>query len=502
MEILKQLQVERVLITNYYASNYAGSELITLDLAQTFKRWGKDVTVASICTGSPLIDHFHSSEIQIINLIESPQSLLGQKFDLIWSHHWPVLGFCLHELEISTRYLILASLSPFEPLESLSIAANQAHGILFNSEENLNYQKSELKYDLESFVQVFPNSLPPNWLEQSPDISPKDHLQILGIVSNHIPAEISAMKSALEATGVEVKTIGIEVGQTYVTPEWIDQLDAVITIGHTVQKAMSRGIPVYCYDRFGGPGWLTTANLERAAAFNYSGRCCNRQLSPTDLLNDIVQGYSSVQQDLESLRQFALQHYNLDENTVNVLNSLSQINREFDPKKLTKTERKLCQLALRHDFVISPVVNIEHSDMGFVAIQLHTMPADQLKDRLAVFSVDGLPDKGYLFDSKQPFKFGGVALSQNSGQRIISVFATDHQAFEAQAEIGLYSPDIGQSYPSLPFSYSSRYLFQLSTLPKEQEISIYVGFLGGENLMIAKLSFLRAESGKKYMSSL
>ena len=49
-------------------------------------------------------------------------------------------------------------------------------------------------------------------------------------------------------------------------------VDAVVTIGHTVQKALSRGVPAFCYDHYGGPGYILPGNAEQAADDTFSGR--------------------------------------------------------------------------------------------------------------------------------------------------------------------------------------------------------------------------------------
>ena len=35
---------------------------------------------------------------------------------------------------------------------------------------------------------------------------------------------------------------------------------------------MSMGLPLYCYDHFGGPGYININNIEHNTYFNFSGR--------------------------------------------------------------------------------------------------------------------------------------------------------------------------------------------------------------------------------------
>lgn len=51
---------------------------------------------------------------------------------------------------------------------------------------------------------------------------------------------------------------------------------------------MSRKIFVYCYDRFGGFGWIMKGNLIDVEYFNFFGRCCNRKLNIESIKDEII----------------------------------------------------------------------------------------------------------------------------------------------------------------------------------------------------------------------
>ena len=60
------------------------------------------------------------------------------------------------------------------------------------------------------------------------------------------------------------------------TPEVLAPYDAVVTIGKTVQYALSMGIPAYVYDHFGGVGWLDEDSLEPELHWAFSGQRTDR----------------------------------------------------------------------------------------------------------------------------------------------------------------------------------------------------------------------------------
>ena len=85
-------------------------------------------------------------------------------------------------------------------------------------------------------------------------------------------------------TGDEVKRI---------TPSRIAKSDLVISIGKTIPYALVSRIPVYVYDHFGGPGYLSSQNFEMAALYNFTGRCSNRKLSAKEIFDEVIEGYAA-----------------------------------------------------------------------------------------------------------------------------------------------------------------------------------------------------------------
>lgn len=68
--------------------------------------------------------------------------------------------------------------------------------------------------------------------------------------------------------------------------------DVVISIGKTVPYCLASRTPVFIYDHFAGPGYLNAENLERAAWYNFSGRCSRTPRSAEQLATELVEGYS------------------------------------------------------------------------------------------------------------------------------------------------------------------------------------------------------------------
>lgn len=124
--------------------------------------------------------------------------------------------------------------------------------------------------------------------------------------------------------------MGINYDFRRIEPKDLRNCDAVITIGKTVQYALAMKRPVYCYDRFGGPGWLDHRNVELAAHYNFSGRCCSRRIAADEIVSEIVQGYSSARMDTDRLFSILGEDYLLNQKLDKVLEKVERLpRREF-----------------------------------------------------------------------------------------------------------------------------------------------------------------------------
>lgn len=261
--------LRRVLITNSAMSNIGGSQIVCRDLAMVLKAAGAEVTIATLAIAEPMRALCEAAGIALVSLRDTAQ--LPAEVDLVIGLHWPVVGAALLHCEVAFRHLVLVSLSPYEPVEALWAMIDRADLILVNSQENADAQRLVVA-DAHAAprLEVLPNSLPCEWFADRPP--PPQQLGTVLAVSYRGSARVAALTTALRGAGISVSEIGHLTDHRLVDPAMIDAHDAVLTIGHTAQKAMARGRPVFVYDRFGGPGWMTPDLVDRAEHFNFSGR--------------------------------------------------------------------------------------------------------------------------------------------------------------------------------------------------------------------------------------
>lgn len=326
-------KVGRALIATHNLTDYAGSEIFTLELAIELREMGWEVWVAAFLSGEPMASEFKKLGFRIVDILATDSAISNAKFDLAWIHHAPVFYelFIVHKLEAAM--VVFCSLSPFEPLEAVPANIGNLDLLLANSIENRNFITKDLGLDRDQVV-VFPNAVPTNYWDYLKEFhSPV--LRRIAVISNHPPLEVLGAATILKGNGVDVTHIGRGGTPMLMSPNHLLHYDAVITIGKTVPYCFALKVPVYCYDHFGGPGWLIEDNFDLASQNNFSGRGFLKKSAET-LTHEIVNGYRESVRMLDVYRNHAMNFHNLSKN----LELLFSQPRMPLPKQLNDTDSK------------------------------------------------------------------------------------------------------------------------------------------------------------------
>ncbi|MEE2932851.1 MAG: hypothetical protein VX941_05440 [Pseudomonadota bacterium] len=204
-------------------------------------------------------------------------------------------------------------MSPYEPFELASLVYAKPIGanLVSNSQETA--KKINSFFMNSHKIYNFNNATKDDFVEKKilPTQSFKPIESVL-IVSNHIPDELGKAAENLTKLSVKVEAFGLG-QQNYkrLSKPDIQKFDVVVTIGKTVQSAILARRPVYCYDRFGGPGYIRIDNFKTSLDFNYSGRCCRRKLEPKQLCDEIISGYNGARKDVNDLFDMGSELFNL-----------------------------------------------------------------------------------------------------------------------------------------------------------------------------------------------
>ncbi len=296
-----------ILISNQFLAARTGSELHVLTLARLFSRAGWDVTCFTLLYGHPLQADFERDGIHVVTL--GSESLLSDHYDVLFAQHRIVAEHLWNIDRISFGKVIVSALGFITSAEEPPAFYPKADGFVFVSEETRDHVRSNVALG-DMPVMVFPNYAPSEYFEVSRRLPERPRR--VCVLSNHPPRELHELAVLGPTRDIEIDLFGYETTSVEVTPELVSQYDVVVSIGRTAQPCLAAGIPFYCYDQFGGPGYITPENVARHAYNNFSGRSEQTKRSSEELLDDLMAGYAGATGGTEELRALAREEYDLN----------------------------------------------------------------------------------------------------------------------------------------------------------------------------------------------
>ncbi|MBK0329336.1 hypothetical protein I5535_18840 [Rhodobacteraceae bacterium F11138] len=290
-----------------------GSEIVAIETATYYAGLGHDVTLWAHNYADDVIRDIDKT----IRIAKEPVDITD--FDFVWSQH----GSYLENIGDAERLpdwngvLVSVHLSHFTPLEIFHhpLARKYMGARVFHAQISMDALEGPDAPQDELFL--FRNAAPARFHKQPAVRSGK--LKNILIVSNHLPDEVESATELLQAHGIQTRILGRKHEVKLITPEDIAAADAVISIGKTVQYALVSGTPVYCYDHFGGPGWLTDENAERAEYSNFNGKCCETRRTPEEICKEIIQKFDAAQAFAIKNRAYFSHRYNLERHLDEIL---------------------------------------------------------------------------------------------------------------------------------------------------------------------------------------
>ena len=308
----------KVLICTNHMASIGGSEIVALEVAECFKKNNYLVDIVANYIDSPVIEIAKNSDINLFNTDELPNPF---NYDIVWSQHQVLPILINHYIDSfnNKTFFVFAHLSPYEHLETFGLYTERllANKIFFNSEETYNQLSN---FGVPTHIsEVFYNAAPSEFICEK--YSKNEQLKNILLVSNHPPQEVlDALDILKNEHGLNIINIGVKGHIGRLTPKMIEDADAVITIGKTVQYAIVSDTPVYCYDHFGGIGWLLIDNYKNSEQFNYSGRCCLRRISASEIVDEIITYFPKAKHDVSKIKSETLTKYDLDNYIINIIN--------------------------------------------------------------------------------------------------------------------------------------------------------------------------------------
>jgi len=312
--------LKALVLTNQLEA-YAGSEIVALEVAETFKELGCDTDVYSGHIAEPAQSDITAMGVNFGIAEDCPDPF---SYDIIWSQHHilPYLISRHYSEDVIWPFIVTVSLSPFEPYEMPGAIAEASNLIVANSKET--YDRLVSAGVDSDKIEIFHNSAPSRF-SVSRHHSPA--INNIAIISNHAPEEVLGAAKILAQSGLNVDHIGLPKNQRRVSPELLLHYDAIITIGKSVQYCILSETPVFIYDQFGGPGWLTEINYTDAATYNFSGRCCAFKKTAEEIAEQLITEYKPAIASIQKIKKTCGYAYNLDSYIEKLIKSANTRNR-------------------------------------------------------------------------------------------------------------------------------------------------------------------------------
>lgn len=305
---------QSALITNLYLMSRTGSELHALELARGLARRGWRVTCYALLVGEPLRSQLLGLDGQVCLVEFGQEKRLEPHYDLLVAQHHVVSDYVSSNLGITFDHVVVSILGSSNENEVLPDCADACDCVSFVSKEALAACETDLAALPSSPPTfLFSNYATSEYFDRLPRDLPKELPHRVAIISNHVPEEVWELRGRLERLGALCDVHGMQTRSVDVTPELLGSYDVVVTIGRTVQQCLACGTPVFWYDQFGGPGYITRDNALEHAEKNFSGRSCPVRRTAEELVHDLLgTGYARAVEDREALRDLARDSFDFD----------------------------------------------------------------------------------------------------------------------------------------------------------------------------------------------
>lgn len=327
------MESKTFLITGYYFNDWHGSLIHICELATALNSRGFCVYLSGVEISSEIKNYVS----KFANLYFFDDLPLDVDYDYVLAYHEPI---CTYLIEKGLKYKKLAfgSLSSIVDMEVPSLLCKYGFPLVVHNRRLEEYMKELFSPDAIN-IYVFINSAPDEFIR---DVKLSGGLNRIAVVSNHIPEELYGAVYLLKENNINVDIWGKGHNYAVITPEILSKYDLVITIGKTVQYALSMGIPVYNYDHFGGEGYLRLNNLDREEFYNFSGRSSFRRLSGDAICREILDGYTAALNEIDEIKTIARKRYCLSSNLDSLLDYFDKIEVNFQDSSDWKIYKTRC----------------------------------------------------------------------------------------------------------------------------------------------------------------
>lgn len=308
----------KALVATHNLTVIAGSQMVTFEFVKSLVARGFDVDVYASRVGPPMSTHF--ATLPRVRMIEAAESVRPFTYDFAYFQHQVAglfdYGKCGNERE--STFIVFGRLGRRTILESGGWAHDNALGDLTIANSELTAERLA-ETGVRHRIHTFYNAAPAEFFFTRDGY--KDAPENILVITNNRDESLLGAVEILRRS-FAVKHVGVHgSGNTLITPWSIRNADLVVSIGKSAQYALASRTPLYIYDHFGGPGYLDGENFSRACRHSFTGRCCERRLTSSQIVSEIMRGYRDHVRYIRALDAASLEKFKL-ENHIDELLSL------------------------------------------------------------------------------------------------------------------------------------------------------------------------------------
>lgn len=315
----------RALLATHRLGAIAGSEVVTLEFAKSLTARGFGVDVYANHFGRPMAEYF--ANLPGVRLREEPATIKPFTYDVAYFQHQVAglfdYGQCDDERE--STLIVFGRLGRRTILESGGWAHDNALGDISIANSELTAERlaeTGVRHDIHTFY----NAAPDEFFFTRDGY--KDAPENILVITNHRDKSLLGAMKILRRS-FRVQHIGrYGSPNTLIAPSHIRAADVVVSIGKSAQYALASRTPLYVYDHFGGPGYLDSGNFSRAQRYSFSGRCCERKLTPTQIAEEIVAGYREQVRYVRGVDPASLEMFKLEKHIHRLLSLPTRSNED------------------------------------------------------------------------------------------------------------------------------------------------------------------------------
>ncbi|MCD5384453.1 MAG: glycosyltransferase [Candidatus Pacebacteria bacterium] len=271
----------KILITNQYIVNRAGTELFTIDLALELSRLGHNVYVY---TSAMVPEVVAPAELAGVLVTDDIATISHIDFDVIHAQHNVVAVLTRSVFpNIPMVYMSHGVIPRLEQPPSIDIGISGYIAVSEEVRDNLidNYGVND------SDISIIYNFVDVNKFHNTNTVN--NELNNILVISNHYSRKVRAtLQRAAKSIGATVSHVGLPSNPVKDIANEINKADLVVTLGRGILEAGACERNVLVYDIHGLDGMVTNESFYKLRVKNFSGRAYSRDCSVNELVSELL----------------------------------------------------------------------------------------------------------------------------------------------------------------------------------------------------------------------